>query len=245
MDRKAIDEADILKEEMFYSPEHQFIFRAIKTLHNERKPIDFNTVIEQLKSFKRLDDAGGVMKLVELTGRVGSTAHAGYYAGVIFDKWYARELIRISSNIIEGAYSNLDIDTLRANLDGEIIKLDDVDNSYSLNLDEVIHEVKTNLRQREMNRRRGIKTCVETPFDKLNEMLNGGFHHGDLVILAARPGLGKTKFASEFGEHFAKDSAGAFISLEMTIEQLVLRMFVKEGASMRCMMTGDMREALS
>lgn len=242
LDMKAIDNADILREEMFYDPINQIIFRAIKILHNEYKPIDYNTVEEQLRTMGKLDDIGGAYKLMEITSKVSSSAHTEYYSAIIFDKWYARELIRICSNIVQGAYTGLDIDTLRANLDREIIKLDEFENTNSVSLIELLHEVKSNLKERQENKEKGIKTCIETPFNQLNYMMNGGFHNGDLVILAARPGMGKTKFASEFAEYFAKNAPGAFLSLEMTTEQLILRMFVKNGAEMRNMMTGEMKE---
>lgn len=238
--KNAIDEADILREEMFYDTKNQIIFRAIKTLQNEQKPIDYNTVSEELKRIGKYEDVGGLLKLTKLTEVI--SVDVGYYSAVIFDKWYARELINISMKTMQDAYAGVGIDVLRENLDKKIIKLDEIENTFSLDLAEVLIEVKNTLKTRAENFSKGIKTCVETSLPQLNYFLNGGFHNGELIILAARPGMGKTKFASEFAEHFAKSSPGAFLSLEMSIEQLILRMFVKEGASMRNMLTGDIKE---
>lgn len=240
LESNAIERVDFLTPEMFYRPEHQAIFKAIQKLNHDRKPIDYNTVTEQLEREKKLDEVGGIYKLVELTSRVSSSANIEYYSRVLYDKWYARELIKICTDITSKAYTGTDIDTLRASLDSGLIKLDEFENTQSVNLVDQLVEVRNTLKERQINTEQGVTSCVNTPLKGLNKLSNGGFHNGDLVILAARPAMGKTLVASEFAQHFAKSSPGAFLSLEMTTEQLILRMLRKSGASMYNMMNGTM-----
>ena len=223
---------EFLKSEMFYNTANKLIYEAITSLNNQNYPIDTNTVFEELKKKKTVDQVGGAYYLFTLTESPPPTS-IEYHALIIYQKWYSRELIRICYETENIIYSEtVDIADAKANLDNLLINLEEQDGIGVEDFVTTLSNAKKRLKEIQDIKKKGGLISLPTQLGMLNKMLNGGFHKGELIILAARPAMGKTKMALEFAERMAKESAGAFFSLEMTKSQLIDRMFAKEGASM-------------
>ncbi len=223
-----INVADVVKAEDFYADAHQLIFGAMLTLYDRRVPIDLLTVTEELKNNKQLETVGGQTYIAELTTYVATTSHLVEYALIIKTKSTLRKLISSGSKIAQlGFQEDQEIEHL---LDEAEKSLFNVTQTFIKN--QFIH-IKDILRQRyeefaelhdteDKSQVRGIPTGFAT----LNKALSG-FKRGDLIIVAARPSMGKTSFALNFAQNIgigAKKTVGIF-SLEMSKEQLVDRMF--------------------
>ncbi|MCK4569928.1 MAG: replicative DNA helicase [Bacteroidales bacterium] len=220
---------DILKPEVFYKEAHRVIYDAIVALFNKSQPVDILTVISQLKSSGELDLIGGAYYISQLTNRVASSANVEYHARIILQKFIQRELIRVSSEIIKDAFEDTTdvfdlLDRAEQNLfavseqnirrqQGEIHKL----------MQEAIKDIET-ARDSETKLR-----GVPSGFVELDRITNG-FQKADLIILASRPGMGKTALALTLARNMAVDHKKpiAFFSLEMSSVQLVTRLIAAE-----------------
>lgn len=201
LERDAIHQvSDIIDTQSFYKNEHQKIFEAIKTLSRGNKEVDLLMVTQELKKQNILEEVGGPMKIMELTSRVASAAHIEFHARVIADKFLQRELIRVSSEIQVKAYDeSIDLDDL---LNDAKSSINDVDSfTMSANLGQYSNHVATEaLRELEKDcvaTRSGISPGIPTGFDDLNRAL-GGWRNTNLIILAARPSVGKSSLALHF-----------------------------------------------
>lgn len=229
IDRKGLNETiEILQEEFFYLPQHRHIFSAIITLFNESKPIDLFTVSSQLKKDGKFEAVGGDLYLIELTEKVSSSAHIEYHARIIQEKYVLRKLIEISSNIIDKAYEETtDIFNLLDESESEIFKITDgslkseYQDSKSL-VYQAIEQIKA------MSKKEGL-SGIPSGFKEIDK-ITSGFHPSDLVILAARPGMGKTAFVLSMAKNVAVDYQipVAIFSLEMSSVQLITRLIVGE-----------------
>ena len=220
---------DILKPESFYKETHRIIYNAIVELFNKSQPVDILTVISQLKSTGELDLIGGAFYISQLTNRVASSANVEYHARIILQKFIQRELIRVSSEIIKDAFEDTTdvfdlLDRAEQNLfavseqnirrqQGEIHQL----------MKEAIKDIET-ARDSETKMR-----GVPSGFVALDRITNG-FQRSDLIILASRPGMGKTALALTLARNMAVDHKKpiAFFSLEMSSVQLVTRLIAAE-----------------
>lgn len=220
---------EILKAESFYSSQHQIIFEAIIKLFEESKPVDLLTVTEKLRNNGKLDEAGGPYYLTELTNRVGSSSHVEFHARIIAEKYIMRELIRISNQVIKDAYDETtDVFDLldRAEQDLFGITENHLKSSYdsmgSL-LTKAINELEKLGQQEEQI------TGVPSGFASL-DAVTSGWQRSDLVIVAARPGMGKTSFTLSLARNAAVmyKKPVAFFSLEMSSLQLVNRLISSE-----------------
>lgn len=229
INKKGLNETiEILEEEYFYRPQHQAIYSAITTLFNESQPIDLLTVSNQLKKDGKYDEVGGDVYLVGLTEKVSSSAHIEYHARVVQEKYIMRKLIEISSDIIEQAYDETsDIFELLNEAESEIFKITDgsLNNESQSSKDLVkaaIDQIKA------MSQKEGL-SGVPSGFRDIDK-ITSGFHPSDLVILAARPGMGKTAFVLSMARNIAIDyqTPVAVFSLEMSSVQLVTRLIVGE-----------------
>ena len=233
LERGAFDiVGNILKPECFYVEAHQHVFRAVVRLNLESKPIDLLTVVEELKSMEMLDVVGGPYFISKLTNAVVSAANIEAHARIVQEKFIQRELIRISSEIITDAYDDTtDVFDL---LDAAEQKLFSIANDQlKKEFDTLGKGVMDALNKiDEMRAKNEDITGVPSGFPTLDRTTYG-WQKSDLIILAARPSVGKTAFALNLARnaamHPTKPTAVAFFSLEMSTSQLVQRILSAES----------------
>ena len=220
----------IITPEAFYKEAHQIIYKAIMELSMELKPIDLYTVTEKLKQTRKLSAVGGAAYLAQLTQKVGSAAHIEFHSKIIAQKFVQRELIRAATEIQKKAYDeSMDVTDLIDLAEGEIFKVSeghvkrDVQKSRDI-------LTKTLLAIEEASKREGGFSGVPTGFTHLDR-LTLGWQPSDLIIIAARPSMGKTAFVLSLARNVAVDfeKGVAFFSLEMSAEQLMMRLIVGES----------------
>ncbi len=221
---------DILKAEYFYRDAHQKIFKAILQLFNASSPVDLLTVTEALKKNGELDIVGGPYYLTQLTNRIASAANIEYHARIVVQKYILRELISISTEINKDAYEDAtDVFDL---LDLAQQKLFDVSESNIRkgheNMSELVKEAIDRI-ESARDRKDGL-SGVPSGFTGLDR-LTSGWQNSDLIILAARPGMGKSAFVLSMARHMAVDCKMpvAFFSLEMPSVQLITRLIASEA----------------
>jgi replicative DNA helicase len=220
---------DILKAECFYKDSHQKIYTAITQLFQKSEPIDILTVTNQLKRNGQLDMAGGAYYIQQLTNRIASSANVEYHARIILQKHIQRELIRISSEIIKDAYEDTtDVFELLNKAESNIFKV--AEGNIRKNYDTMSEIIKESIVQIEKAalQKDGI-SGVQSGFKDLDK-LTAGWQKSDLIILAARPGMGKTAFVLSLARNTAIDfhKPVALFSLEMSSIQLVNRLISSE-----------------
>jgi replicative DNA helicase len=223
---------EILKPECFYVEANQRIFRAMQGLQQKNSPIDLLTVVEELKFREELDLTGGPFYVTKLTNSVVSSANIEAHARIVLQKFIQRELIRISGEIIGDAYEDsTDVFDL---LDDAETKLFEITNNHLrkdyASIDTVL--VKTIQRIEDLRTRQDEITGVPTGFNLLDH-ITYGWQPSDLIVLAARPSVGKTAFALNLARnaalHPTKPTTVGFFSLEMSAGQLVQRILSAES----------------
>lgn len=239
LDREALPVVmDILRPDSFYLESHQHIYRAIIKLFERSNPVDLLTVTEELRKSGDIDKIGGPYYLVELTNRVASAANIEYHARIVAQKHIQRELIRVSTGIIKDAYEDTTdvfdlLDDAEKGLFG--ITQNNLSRSYE-SMDTLSSKVLKQIE--EMSKKDDGLTGVPTGFTDLDR-LTSGWQPSDLIILAARPGMGKTSMVLAMTLNAAKDFGKpvALFSLEMGSTQLVTRLISMEaeiqGSKMR------------
>lgn len=221
---------EILRPEAFYKENHQKIFQAALDLSAKHEPIDLYTVGEMLRRNGLLTQIGGAAYLANLTQKVGSAAHIEFHSKIIAQKFIQRELIRASTDIQKNSFDDaLDVTDLIDYAEGEIFKVSeghikrDVQKSYDIvkKALKLIEEAK--------DKPDGL-SGVPTGFNDLDK-LTLGWQPSDLIIIAARPAMGKTAFVLSMARNISIDfnRAIAFFSLEMSAEQLMTRLIVSES----------------
>ncbi len=219
--------SEILRPESFYEHSHQLIYQAITTLALQQKPIDILTVAEQLKSTGDLEQAGGAFYITQLSGKVASSAHVEYHARIIAQKYLARELISFSSSIQTKAFDETqDVDDLMQEAEGNLFEISqqNMKKDYT-QINPVIQEAYEML-QKAAARSDGL-SGLQSGFAGLDKMTSG-WQNSDLVIIAARPAMGKTAFVLSMAKNIAVNDKVpvALFSLEMSNVQLVNRLIV-------------------
>ena len=219
--------SDILKAESFYEHRHQLLYKAITSLALQQKPIDILTVTEQLRSTGELEEAGGPFYITQLSGKVASSAHIEYHARIIAQKHLARELITYTSNIQGKAFDETqDVDDLMQEAEGKLFEISqqNMKKDYT-QIDPVIEEAYE-LLQKAAARTDGL-SGLESGFRGLDKMTSG-WQNSDLIIIAARPAMGKTAFVLSMARNIAVTNRVpvAMFSLEMSNVQLVNRLIV-------------------
>ena len=217
--------SEILRPESFYEHRHQLIYEAIRQLNIEQKPVDILTVAEKLRSNGTLEEVGGPYYITQLSGMVASSAHIEYHARIIAQKYLARELITYTSDIQTKAFdATQDVDTLMQEAEGALFKISqqNLKKDYT-QIDPVIKDAYEML-QKAAAQTDGL-SGISSGFRGLDKMTSG-WQNSDLVILAARPAMGKTAFALSMARNIAVDQKipMAFFSLEMSNVQLVNRL---------------------
>jgi replicative DNA helicase len=217
--------SDILKPESFYDSKHRAIFGAIRTLAAENKPVDLLTVTEHLRANDQLDAAGGPVYLAELSQKVLSSAHVEYHAHIVAQKSLARQLITYTSNIQRIAFDeSIDVADLMQKAEGDLFELsrENIKKDFT-QIDPVIGDAYKML-QAAMARTDGL-SGLPSGFHAL-DAVTSGWQNSDLIIIAARPAMGKTAFVLSMCKNMAVDLKipVAMFSLEMSNVQLVNRL---------------------
>jgi replicative DNA helicase len=218
----------ILKVDSFYLEQNKIVYRAIMELYNESKPIDILTVVQKIKQFNLLDEVGGAIYVSKLTNKIASAANIEYHARVIQQNYILRELIKIGSQLSQNAYlPNTDCFKLIDQTNKKISDLTSFITSSVKRIDAVFSEMVT---EQSNVIEKGLPTGLLTGFKNIDDV-TGGWQKGNLIILAARPGMGKTALALEFAKYpaISLNKPVAIFSMEMTAIELVGRMASSES----------------
>ena len=244
IDKKGVDEViDILHPDVFYKDAHKYVYQAIFTLFESSEPVDLLTVSSQLKREGKLEAIGGDFYLIKLTQKVASSAHIEFHARIILQKYIQRSLIKISNEIIEEAYNEgTDVFDL---LDNAEAKLYDITQGNLKRSAETAQNLVIQAKKKieEISNKEGL-SGIPSGFDKLDK-LTSGWQPSDLVIVAARPGMGKTALTLSMARNIAVNSKipVAFFSLEMSSVQLITRLISSEtGLSSEKLRTGQLEK---
>jgi replicative DNA helicase len=231
IDKNAITKvADSLSPNDFYNPAHQKIYQAILDLFSKNEPIDILSVVNVLKSKNQLEETGGSSYLAELINSVPSSAHINHYAKIVREKRVLRDLISLSAEIAEDVFQKgSEVENLVDSIEQKIFKISQ--NSKDRNFVPIKDELKEAYERIEKLHQgeRGLRG-ITTGFEELDKYLSG-FQKSDMIILGARPSLGKTTLALDMARAAAyrdKATVGIF-SLEMSREQLVDRLIAAEA----------------
>ena len=224
-----IDVQEYVKAETFYLEEHRIIFKAIQELSIEMKAIDLFTVTERLKAQKLLQKVGGAPYMAELTQKVASAAHIEFHAKIIAQKYVQRELIRSATEIQRRSYDEeIDVTELIGFAEQEIFRVSEG------NVKRSVQSASDILRKALMQIEEAAKTAgeyngVRSGFTDIDSVTLG-WQPSDLIIIAARPSMGKTAFVLTMARNMAVEfkTPVAFFSLEMSSVQLMNRLIVAE-----------------
>ncbi|MCL6267859.1 replicative DNA helicase [Flagellimonas myxillae] len=244
IDKKGVDEViDILHPEVFYKDGHRFIYEAIFKLFESSEPVDLLTVSAQLKKDGHLEAVGGDFYLIKLTQKVASSAHIEFHARIILQKYIQRSLIKISNEIIEDAYSDsTDVFDLLDNAEAKLYEVTQGNLKRSAETAQNL-VIQAKKKIEEISNKEGL-SGIPSGFDKLDK-LTSGWQPSDLVIVAARPGMGKTALTLSMARNIAVNSEipVAFFSLEMSSVQLITRLISSEtGLSSEKLRTGRLEK---
>ena len=220
---------EYLSEAAFYSEEHRLIYAAIDELSRELKPIDVYTVTDRLKSKRNLQKVGGAAYLAQLTQKVGTAANVEFHSRIIAQKYIQRELISTAVQIQQKAYDNaLDVTELIGFAESEILKATEghVKRAMQTSSDVLRRTIK---QIEEASKNDSQYSGICTGFNQLDNMTLG-WQPSDLIIVAARPAMGKTAFVLSMARNMAIDynAPVAFFSLEMSASQLMMRLICGE-----------------
>ena len=219
--------SNLLTKESFYDHRHQVIFEAIQSLQLNQRPVDVVTVPQYLESQGLLEDAGGVIYIAQLAQNVITSAHIGYQAQIIHQKYQARKLITFASKVLTGAFDpTKDVADLMQETEAELYTISQQTQHTSYTqINPVIDQAMEKLRET-MERTDGM-SGISSGYEKLDKMTNG-WQPSDLIIIAARPAMGKTAFILSMIKRMAVDMRVpvAMFSLEMANVQLVNRLIV-------------------
>ena len=231
LDPEAINVAmEKLRAEDFYRGGNTAVFAAMLDLTDRRDPIDVITVSQRMRALGTLEQAGGVARLAQLANAVPSAANVGFYAKIVKELSLRRRVIHEAGSIIEQAFrEDVDAETFLDQAESRILSVSDyrVGPSFHKVSDIVQESIKI---VETLYDRKQLVTGVASGFKKLDQ-ITAGFQPSDLIIIAARPSMGKTSFALNIGQHvgIVENGAVAVFSLEMSKEQLVLRMLCSES----------------
>ncbi len=225
--QKVIEE---LKKEAFYTVAHQELFETIKDLMESATPIDATTVTAELTKNKKLSTVGGVEYLAEVINKVPTAANVDEYIKIINETYLRRRLIETATNIVTDGFSSTD--AIGDLLDGAEKKLLDVvkdrRSTEFKKIKDVLYKAQSDLE--ELSKQKGEVTGIPTGYHDLDR-LTKGFHENELIIIAARPAMGKTAFAVNLATNMAVNfgKSVALFNMEMGAEQLVTRMLAQIG----------------
>ena len=219
--------SEILKPECFYEKAHEKIFSAIVDLAVSQRPVDMLTVTEQLRRRGELEDVGGPVYIAQLTSQVASSAHIEYHARIIAQKYLARELISFAAQVENSAFDEtIDVDDLMQEAEGKLFEISQRNVKKDVTQINPVIKDALEMLERAANQKEGL-SGLRTGFGGLDK-ITSGWQDSDLVIIAARPAMGKTAFVLSMAKNMAVDFniPVALFSLEMSNVQLVNRLIV-------------------
>ncbi|AST95655.1 replicative DNA helicase [Shouchella clausii] len=233
-----------LMPEDFYRASHQRIYEVMLDLGEKGEPVDLVTVTSELQNRGWLDDIGGVAYLADVAESVPTAANVEYYSRIVEEKSLLRRLIRVATNIAKEGYASEDeVDAILDQAEKTILEVAQRKNTSSfVSIKDVLLETYDQIEI--LQQTRGEITGIATGFTELDTM-TAGFQRNDLIIVAARPSVGKTAFALNIAQNVATktDETVAIFSLEMGASQLVTRMLCAEGnIDAQRMRTGALEE---
>ena len=220
---------DILKPESFYREAHQKIFKAISDLSSREYPVDLYTVTEELRAHNELESVGGPVYLTQLTAKVVSAANVDYHSRIVAQKYIQRELIRVSTEIQTRSFDDTyDVTELLDYSENALFQIAEGNikrevSPINIVIKEAIREIE------EAGKREDALVGTPSGFTKLDR-LTSGWQKSELIIIAARPSMGKTAFALSMARNMAVDHGKkvAIFSCEMSSIQLVNRLIIAE-----------------
>ncbi|MFJ7953824.1 replicative DNA helicase [Lysinibacillus sp. NPDC096418] len=225
-----ITASEILLADDFYQNAHKKIFETMLRLSDQGKAIDVVTVTEELSAKKELEDVGGLSYLLELANAVPTAANIAHYAKIVEEKALLRRLIRVATKIVEDGYTREDeVEALLGEAEKKMMEVANRKNAGDFkHVKDVLVETFDNIEK--LQSQKGDVTGIPTGFRDLDN-ITAGFQRNDLIIVAARPSVGKTAFALNVAQSVAVQAREnvAIFSLEMGAEQLVMRMLCAEG----------------
>ena len=219
--------SEILKPECFYEKAHEKIFSAIVDLAVSQRPVDMLTVTEQLRRRGELEDVGGPVYIAQLTSQVASSDHIEYHARIIAQKYLARELISFAAQVENSAFDEtIDVDDLMQEAEGKLFEISQRNVKKDVTQINPVIKDALEMLERAANQKEGL-SGLRTGFGGLDK-ITSGWQDSDLVIIAARPAMGKTAFVLSMAKNMAVDFniPVALFSLEMSNVQLVNRLIV-------------------
>ncbi|HGD1445636.1 TPA: replicative DNA helicase [Streptococcus agalactiae] len=227
---KMIEVAEYLKPNDFYRPAHKILFKAMVSLADRGEAIDIVTIKSTLESTDELGMVGGISYIAEIVNAVPTSSHAEHYAKIVAKKAQLRSIIDNLSDSIGNAYDeDMDIDEIIAKAERSLIEVSQASNKSSFRpIHDVLLENHSKIEERSNNTSQ--ITGIETGFYDFDKLITG-LHEDQLIVLAARPAMGKTALALNIAQNVATKSnkAVAVFSLEMGDESLVERMLSAEG----------------
>lgn len=239
----AVDVMAKLKTEDFYTSAHQTIFDAMLNIYKKNSPIDFVTITDELEKQGAMDSVGGIDYIATLTNIVPSAANYNHYVEIVKRDSLLRKLIKASEEVIKEAYEGEDKENTLNFAEKKIFDISQSEDSSSLV--QISGPVATVIdRLDEIAKNKGEISGIPTGFKSFDKLTNG-LHEGELIIIAARPGVGKTSFAMNIINHAAVECGKvcAVFSLEMPKEQLAQRsMFSISGVDMAKGLKGNLNK---
>ncbi|MBO4778541.1 MAG: replicative DNA helicase, partial [Bacteroidales bacterium] len=239
------DVMNYLKPEIFFIPKHQIIFKVMDSLYREASPITLMTVIDKLNAQNELDTIGGPAYISDLTMKVSSSANVEAHTKILVEKYIQRELISVSSQICEKAFSpECELSELTDFAEKNIMTV--TDQSLKKRSIQNIKDVVANVYDQVLVARDAKRTIIGLPtgFTKV-DAITSGWQEGNMIVIAARPGMGKTAFVLTMLRNMAMDygRSVAMFSLEMSCEQLATRLLVGEAElDQNKLRTGNLNE---
>jgi replicative DNA helicase len=212
-------------EEVFYDLRHQTIFKALAEMYDARQAIDVITLQQRLKDSQLLEQVGGITYLSMLPDTVPSAANLTYYLEIVREKYLLRRMIHVCTDVVSRVYDHEgEIDALMDEVERDVLQISEARvQSQTSTIKELVKKAISTIE--DFHQRQGMLTGIPTGFNDLDKMTSG-MHGGEMIVIAARPSMGKTSLAMNIAEHVAIEAklpVGVF-SLEMTSESLVLRM---------------------
>ncbi|MBU3182392.1 replicative DNA helicase [Clostridium psychrophilum] len=221
---------EVLKGDDFYRDSHKVIFNAIFDLYQKDTPIDMITLVEHLRSAEKLEASGGITYISEISNSVPSTANLSSYIKIVDDKSILRKLIRASTEIMENCYNKQDnVEDVMDIAQQKVFNIAEKKNSGDFEPMNTVLE-RGFLEIERIFNNKGETTGISSGFPELDEK-TAGFQKGDMILIAARPSMGKTTFALNLAEYAAlrEGKSIALFSLEMSKEQLAYKLLCSEA----------------
>src|SRR5947209_11541318 len=211
--------------EIYYDLRHRHIYELLVEMYDHKEPIDLLTVQQRLKDRNQLEAVGGLAYLSSLPDAVPSAANLSYYADIVWEKHLLRRMIQTCTEVVGRVYEHEgEVDALLDEVERDVLRISEerVEDRTST-IKQLVHKAINTIE--DYHQRQGMLTGIGTGFEDFDKMTSG-LHAGEMIVIAARPSMGKTSLAMNIAEHVAVEEklpVGIF-SLEMTAESLFLRM---------------------